>query len=118
MGPIVWPAEGDAGAGAPAGSIGAHDLEDPSRPFRLLEPAEAQQCSFAATDMLNMGGCTYGTPQERLAWRTTHMGKRQRLLDPMCCSRQAKYSVAGDALCALHAGQAALAVCLAIRLEP
>lgn len=83
------------------------------------------QCQFPSAAMLNAGGCTYGTAEERARWRVRHFERNRRhgwpsgYRDPDYCSRTAKWQIDGGLhLCALHAGAEALHVLMTGRAPP
>ncbi len=94
-------------------------------PSDRVRPAPPGQCQFPSERMLNGGGCTYGTAQERAQWRVEHF-QRRRLQgwptgkrDPDFCARSAKWVIDGGLhLCALHAGAEALEIVMTGRGAP
>lgn len=68
------------------------------------------QCEWPSDRMFNKGGCSYGTDEEKAAWRAQHMPIWKPGRDPGFCSRAAKMMIEGRRLCPLHAGQVALEI--------
>lgn len=78
---------------------------------RRVVPARLGQCQYPSSRMLNLGGCTYGTAEERAQWRRLHTADLKPGRDPNFCVRAAKWQIdGGPHLCALHAGADALEI--------
>lgn len=86
---------------------------------RRVVPARLGQCQYPSSRMLNLGGCTYGTAEERAQWRRLHTADLKPGRDPNFCVRAAKWQIdGGPHLCALHAGADALEIVMRGNVAP